>query len=371
VPVASAGGSHGAVVLVAPASWIGRVAPASPFQREFLRTLQVQCSLGGLRPLKACYSVGRGESVRITTEEGRPFDPAMLNVRILGAIVWTAGDEDRCREAVGSMRPWQCPVAVLDETGTIPDRAAVPARFYPVAWTPSPSMLLGRYLRESGHRRAAFISPFYGALWSKNRFAGLCDGIGDGAVVPCTDSRYIHLQDLYRALKGWQRRDESDFLRTGSVNRYEPSRRHLRSYKERELDLGMAEALEAHVVPLLDKALTTGATVWVADSDRCAVIALDYCASRGIRVPRDLSVAGFDNTVDAAVNDLTSVDFNVQAYAGTMLAFLLRRETAPAGQENSGEIASFVIERGSTAAIRTRAVASDEGARNRKKRSVS
>ena len=78
--------------------------------------------------------------------------------------------------------------------------------------------------------------------------------------------------------------------------------------------------------PLFDKALQDKSiTAWVMANDFAATIAIDYLKERNVRVPDDLSMISFDNTLDAMEYQLTSYDFNNH---GT-ITLILRSILAP------------------------------------------
>lgn len=66
-------------------------------------------------------------------------------------------------------------------------------------------------------------------------------------------------------------------------------------------------------------------TLIMTSSDRCAFGVLQYAAERGIRVPQDLSVIGYDNLTPAQdiTPALSTVDHPVTALAGRATGFLI------------------------------------------------
>ncbi len=95
--------------------------------------------------------------------------------------------------------------------------------------------------------------------------------------------------------------------------------------------------------------LASPPTAIFAANDQSAIGVLEAAASRGVRVPEDLSVAGFDNIPEAAYLNLTTVDqfLNQMGYLGTNMLFDLIH-----GQPLDEEVITIetrLVLRGSTA----------------------
>jgi len=112
--------------------------------------------------------------------------------------------------------------------------------------------------------------------------------------------------------------------------------------------------LRAALRPLFERALAAhDATARVAVNDAVAMEALRFLHERGVAVPRDMSVAGFDNTLESFFNGLTSWDFNIPALVGALLGHILGPR--PSGRAAYGpvvEIEGFVAARQTVRAVR-------------------
>ena len=87
--------------------------------------------------------------------------------------------------------------------------------------------------------------------------------------------------------------------------------------------------------PLFEKALQNKSiTAWAMANDFSAAIAIDYLKGHSLRVPEDMSVISFDNTLDAMEYQLTSYDFNNQGIITLILRFILSPHTFKSGSEN-------------------------------------
>ena len=87
----------------------------------------------------------------------------------------------------------------------------------------------------------------------------------------------------------------------------------------------------------------------IASEDPLAIGAMKYAAQRGIRVPEDLSVIGYNNSMlaDCCTPELTSVDNRLKTQTHQLVQTLLRvldEEEMPKQSVFSGKL----IRRGST-----------------------
>jgi DNA-binding LacI/PurR family transcriptional regulator len=90
---------------------------------------------------------------------------------------------------------------------------------------------------------------------------------------------------------------------------------HLAARRERLL-----EALEPHLEAALKR---KDLTAWVAVDDDTALLVLDFLGRRGLEVPRDISLVGFDDTPEGARRDLTSYNFEFERLNHYVVRFLL------------------------------------------------
>jgi DNA-binding LacI/PurR family transcriptional regulator len=109
--------------------------------------------------------------------------------------------------------------------------------------------------------------------------------------------------------------------------------------------------------PLLEDAYRRkDVTAWVGANDHIALRAVEFLSARGVRVPEDISVAGFDNTHAAFQGNLSSYDFNAPGIVHRLLEHVVG--PARAGVRNAAgepsEIEGMVIERMTTARARKR-----------------
>jgi DNA-binding LacI/PurR family transcriptional regulator len=253
-----------------------------------------------------------------------------------------------------TMVPLKKPLAILDEEASwslSPDLRRSPwVRMFTTAASSDPSRTITRYLLGLGHRNIAFISPFHEHTWSRRRLEGVasvCAAAGNagGAAAYTVES------------------DVRAVVRTSSIQAaYRTFRKTLEAPRQIDFDawmLDMKEAtakkalIRARLYPLLEQALAdrahTAATAWVAVNDLTALMILEFLAERKVKVPGDLSVISFDDSVDALRLNLTSYNFNASGMATAMLGYILRRkpfDRARVGR--ASQVEGYIVERHTT-----------------------
>jgi len=275
--------------------------------------------------------------------------PAGALVRVLGRITDAGG-----------------PVSVLDESGD-------PA-YRPVASTASSALLvsiansresgrrMARFLVGLGHRHIAFISPFHAALWSQNRQTGMdeaCAEAGVGARLhpfvyegPGEAAEYavaaMRIGAMVRAM--------SHAASTGPAGtRFERVRNAVTSLEKR-LDELQREAYRDRLAALCIQALSCKEiTAWVCANDSAAVEALAVLKEHAVKVPGSISVAGFDDSLDAFFTRLTSYNFNTPAAIRTMLDHITNpsQRNHPRKNRQPIDIEGFISRWSTASAART------------------
>jgi DNA-binding LacI/PurR family transcriptional regulator len=247
------------------------------------------------------------------------------------------------------------PLAFLDEIGAL-KRAPLPAdlatvRAFEMATSTGGGQVVGRYLYNLGHRRVAALCGSPGAF-GRERALGLASAMRTAGV---SDAVHILESTSRRSL------DEPRVTIRLSTNLGAAVDKRLNGaipsifIAEQKIHLALAVRRELQRPlhqPLFERALAMpGVSAWVTDTDAFALDALSFLAGRGVRVPQDLSVVGFDDSLEAAFYRLSSYNFNGAAVTDAMLAYLLKPGRA-VGQSRAPEIEGYVTERATTGKAR-------------------
>jgi DNA-binding LacI/PurR family transcriptional regulator len=221
------------------------------------------------------------------------------------------------------------PVAVLDETGyrerEVDWQRYPRMRMFTVATSEQAGLDVGKQLYALGHRRIAYISPARHSSWCMNRCEGLVKALGRGNVHECATGRYWFDYALQEQQRGppeeHQLRSETRarLLTAGSV--YPPD--YILPSPERYP--AFKALLRQWLRPAFEEALSDSvATAWVTANDVVALAALGYLEDHGVAVPRDLSLASFDDSYQAFARDVTSYNFGLHALAEALLDHAVR-----------------------------------------------
>jgi len=353
VPALHAGARLTTVVFIGKSRCMDMLTDLSPRAQELWRALESRCARMGLRLVVQPVEQYLADTPRVAAAETgvvagyvvRNLDlPPPEAARLLAAL---------CAR--------QRPVAVVDELGAgellvrAADRPGL--RVFAVAHSEHAGRLVADHLRGLGHRSVAFLSPYHEAAWSRTRLEGIRRVFAEArlpdavtAHVPGTFPDDFALRDHARALAPFR-------LLLSAVQQFDRSLGAARSTVDtytRDPAFGyvLRRALAAHMRQSFEEALAGRATAWVGVDDATALAAMRFLADMGHRVPAEISVAGFDDTFEAAAADLTSVDFNVPALADALLGHVLGRPLPRAARPRPVEIAASVVRWGSTAAER-------------------
>lgn len=327
-----------------------------PFDHEYLKALRSACERLNLEPAVAVYGYPGG-SLRLVMPPGAPLAFPALCERAVGFLVRTACPRDVCADLLPLLKRYRKPIAVLDEidSPSLPEwtRANRLIKSFRPTITEASGEIMARHLLALGHRRLAVITPFRDAIWSRNRIAGLAATLrrADPDAVLAEYALAMPYQQRHavrenRAVALLRR----SLLRTPGWQPPLPSLRGLMAQADREIHLAVRrERILEALAPGLEKALRRkDLTAWVAIDDDTALLVLEFLGRRGIQVPRDLSLVGFDDTAEGARRDLTTYNFDFERFNHYVLRFLLepaRFELAGAKSPHRPE--GRVIARGS------------------------
>jgi len=305
----------------------GRFRMDTDRESDFWRELSSQAAQAGLSLLRRPW----------TRERIRP-DPSSVGVV---ASTWHFQEPGAlCRE----LERLRLPVCVWTEEYTLKETSSRSSRlrFHEQGYQKEVGIQAAGHLLDLGHVRFAYISPWHASRWSRSRHQGVVEEVESrGGVVEafCLDgiSVWDRLAPAYSDPKL-----HAHFPAAVLARLVEGSSDPIREDAIRELGMNR---IRRDTSPLLEKALASRATAWIAANDVCALHALAWLGERGVQVPGQISVSGFDDTVEALRADLTSYRFASDAMARAMLRQLLSSSPAPAMMRHNG----IVVARGSSA----------------------
>lgn len=315
-----------------------------------LSSLEQESSRAGL----SLELIGWRESERAghaDTARDRARDLALAG-DVAGFVVWASGlDSIDWHGLLRLLTVDGRPAVVIDESG-LPHvhRACGNAdRVDHVLLGPGqvPGCVLAQHLLRLGHRRIAWITDRPDDAWSADRLAGIRRAfdealVGDAVSVLHVDarrvSRRLAVESAVCSVPGISRPHAAAARQ--ALTMCQPAL--MRAYERELAREPTADAFEtARGLP--------GCTAWIGSDDQVALICLDYLRRRGAAVPGRVSVAGFDDSLDACYSGLTSYNFDIAGLARSVIARLLRspHDRTPFEQAARG----YVTARGSTGPV--------------------
>lgn len=302
-------------------------APVTSTARAIYRQIEGQCGRRSIVPRMVAYHFMERELVPAYTDRAFPLDQAAL-AHSLGIVVFIAG-----LEAVGlpTFLEELCalgrPVVLVDEYGRLGaddiPRASAPVMLCRAASNVAAGRDVGRALRSLGHRRIAYVNPFGGVDWAQDRERGIRDVWGDDDGVVVAESRAPHRDPAAVA--------DLELLRTRLASADSQLPRRLRGgLLARQVTQNLTGAFHRRVqVTHTRRALARivgdhRVTAWVAANDLAAIVCNDYAREHGIRIPQQVSLVSYDDTLEASFLNLASYTFNSAGMADAALGFLLR-----------------------------------------------
>jgi len=141
---------------------------------------------------------------------------------------------------------------------------------------------LTTHLINKGHRNIAFVTPGPDLIWQHERFRGYLDALNDSGII----------------------------LRTELV-KTNPNKNK--------------NCIESTIDELLS--LGSPPTAMMCSNDRFAFWMLDYCKKKGIKVPKQLAITGFDNVGQCEISRpaLTTADSNLGQHSKEAIKLLGKR----------------------------------------------
>ncbi|MBD3321114.1 MAG: GntR family transcriptional regulator [Chitinivibrionales bacterium] len=269
------------------------------------------------------------ERLLVTDSKGNPCN-LHKSESTLGyvMVIYTFRDvEYALRELVH----FQKPVAILDFGGgfELPSYARRrDIRVFTAITDSTPGLVMARFLRESGHKNIAYISPFHESAWSKRRLAGIRQIYGSAGKVAAyiiNNPGEIHEYFQQRAHEQCDPQSLIDFFHSWKAGIPPGFGRILMPVFDHEIPNILVP--RAYFYRLLDglfesAAKNRKATAWFCANDEVALAACEFCRNKGISIPDRLSIVGCDNTDLSLRGGLTTYDFNIPAVFNRLIQFV-------------------------------------------------
>jgi len=321
--------------------------------QDHLRLLQEECARRGveLSTVPVVVHDSFSEISRAWISQWNSEEP-------LGFFVWNLGIPDE-NTVLKQIVRYKKPIAILNET-----QGPLQSSFQPlsdiVRYTlsvgPNDGELMGKYLFGHGHREIAYLSPFgdeSGIGWSKLRLQGLRRAFGRLGHVHTFEFNFSKdiasaMFDTRRLLVSAQSMLTQDPLRINSAAYAVQQRTEEILEKVNRAATGR---YESSLNRIFDQALShKNVTAWVGANDEVALYCLKYLQSKKVKVPGDISLVGFNDSIESFTNEITSFNFNAAAVMREALNFVLadrtRKKTGSRILED--HIPGFVIPRRSS-----------------------
>ncbi len=363
--------AHGTLVFVGAPEAASKISFGGYPVTEFLSALRRECGKSLINVVLISFDPDRRKSV---------FENQLSVLHdkhsVIGYILWTSmlpelkldqalqAIQDKSRPALKKDN-LEKPIAVIDTTWDMQvtnslrrqaDMAGMAFRIFMVAGQLA-GRRVGQYLLKHGHRKIAFLSYCHKELWSEHRYQGLLKafqsaGFSEGVgkfVIEEVDDRFQELPgppdlEAYRKIA-------DEFLEASE----DAGEEYHAAYALEQM-MGSVRSyihhlkMTARVEPILNAVgREPGLTACVGANDRMALLVRNYFIKKGTRIPRDLSIIGFDDSKAATDNDLSSYSFTFSEIARKVLGYVLSpRQRLLLPGLNSFECEGLLIERGTS-----------------------
>jgi DNA-binding FadR family transcriptional regulator len=324
----------------------------TPRNSEQFQALGLECGRANLDIDFAVYRFV--DRILLGADGGRRLTLApQKRDRTLGFMVWTQGlTKLDLPDFVGDLSRHRLPVAILDVNGQNDFRPLLHAgslvRLFPLGITPRCGSAVARYLRGLGHEHIACFTRDEGegarvdGIRSVYSVAAQPDAVTLYHIPPPGESAPArdHFRRAVRTQARMGPHVDSALMRMAARHEEQLTGMYNEERAYARADEVFAEAL-ADPRP----------TAWVADTDATAIRCLGFLRSRGVDVPGQISLVGFDDTEQAFLRGLTSYNFNVPAIVHAMTEHLVRPQPLRPGAGNGAhaDIDGFVNVRRTTA----------------------
>jgi DNA-binding transcriptional regulator YhcF (GntR family) len=300
-----------------------------------LHALQAECRRAGvsitstvIQPAEEGLTTRTGTSVCFTKGE---LD------RILGFCVFTRGfAHERTDEIIDSISCYAKPVALLDynEFGIRAKGRKYPplVRVFEEGYMPVHGELVGKELLARGHSVAAWLAYSGDLSWEQRRLDGFSSWLkNNGGVVHVYKPETDKASEMQVQLHHYSSRTVGALTKAFTKSRlpFEPAQSNpvsgLSAMLQRSLGLSIHQQMIVNAyAPLVETiAANREITAIVGANDHAALAFLELASSHRIAIPERFSLIGFDDTVMATQQELSSYNFNTAGIAAAMVNHIL------------------------------------------------
>lgn len=320
----------------------GKIWPGNPWLTSTVYHLQNRCQKKNvsLHILPTYYSNG---SYTISPEFMHRLEDARFLSRTFG-FVYTdilIRNDFAHDSFISRLAATGKPVAVVNSRGLWgTDLPAVPTGENIRVFSTSPDfeagLAVGRFLIKKRHTGITFITTDHSPRYSRERQRGLQAAVADvephrGLVLVSPSARQAVTPVTYEPWLKTEMERINDYtaqlldkksMGPGLYEHYvQPLISHIRSEIAAQIQ---AAVKRRNLLPLVERALSAREnTAWVCVSDTLALVALDFLAAKGIKVPEQIAVVGFDDSEKAFTSNLTSYDFDPIGLFESILTWVL------------------------------------------------
>lgn len=276
----------------------GMLAVRSSREEDFWRELAREAGEWGLS-LEILPMQSYGPDAAVPCFEGKDLAGIVLSTLHLGDA---AG-------AVRSLEARRVPLAVWMESPEQRIEHGPRTLLCDIGYSRHAGESMGRMLAAKGLHRVAWISPFHGARWSRERLDGLRQGLGREVEERCLGF-----------LSDWELRPgvgEIEAAADGLLPGWDSSR----LFREEFAREAVARRLQTIMEPAFEELSGQGHQAWVLANDQCALIARRWLEAHG-KGGRPV-LCGFDDQFESMRLGMISYRFPVREMAKAMVAHCL------------------------------------------------
>jgi DNA-binding LacI/PurR family transcriptional regulator/DNA-binding transcriptional regulator YhcF (GntR family) len=360
------------IVLFARGDHLSRIVDYDRRTAADFRSIEQECQARNIILRTAsCYFVKRGSTeMTFAGRKSTSFAAETADRHTLGFMIWLFGitnvSEVFRDDLLRFLQPLGKPVAVFwdnREPKPLPGIGSkCRIRSFAFMRDFDIGMQAGRYLLALGHRRVCCLSASKEAPWTFERTRGLRTAFTAAGYADAVDVIAVEADE-----RTSMESDETPWAHNAGKtirkaiaavvrNQGIPMHRDTVAILEREFVQGVRrEVIRKQFGDHFRRlAQDRSITAWVGLNDEIAVEALVHLRSNGANVPGDISVMGFDDSMEAGFLGLTSYCFNGASAMHLMTEYIVRADS-PLIRGDAGKpviIEGFVHERASTGRAR-------------------